>query len=221
MEIETYVISKIKEQAVVPLFFHSDAMTCVNITKALYEAGIRLIEFTNRGAEALHNFKTLIAERDASMPGLLLGAGTIKTDNAANDFIDAGADFLVSPVFDSSVCDTAYMQKILWIPGCMTPTEIHAAEQAGCKLVKLFPGQLLQPAFVSAVKELFPGMLFMPTGGVEATEANLKTWFDAGVCAVGMGSKLISNEILASDDTKLLKEKTTALLKLLTAIKKQ
>jgi 2-dehydro-3-deoxyphosphogluconate aldolase/(4S)-4-hydroxy-2-oxoglutarate aldolase len=221
MKTEAYVISKIKEQAVVPLFYHNDAMTCVNITKALYEAGIRLIEFTNRGTEALQNFKTLISERNANMPGLLLGAGTIKTDNAANDFIEAGADFLVSPVFDNSVCDTAYMQKILWIPGCMTPTEIHIAEQAGCKLVKLFPGHLLQPAFVSAVKELFPGMSFMPTGGVEATETNLKAWFDAGVCAVGMGSKLISNEILSSNNTKLLKEKATALLNLMEGIKKQ
>lgn len=221
METEEYVISKIKEQAVVPLFYHSDVAICVNITKALYEAGIRLIEFTNRGKEALHNFKTLIAERNANMPGLLLGAGTIKTDNAANGFIEAGADFLISPVFDSSVCDTAYMQKVLWIPGCMTPTEIHEAEQAGCKLVKLFPGQLLQPSFVSAVKEVFPNMLFMPTSGVEPTETNLKAWFDAGVCAVGIGSKLISNEILSSNNTARLKEKTTALLKLLSEIKKQ
>ena len=158
METEQFVINKIQEQCVVPLFYHDDAATCIAITKTLYNAGLRLIEFTNRGAAALNNFKALIAERNANMPGLLLGAGTIKTDNAANDFIEAGADFLVSPVFDSSVCDTAYMQKILWIPSCMTPTEIHAAEQAGCKLVKLFPGNLLQPGFVSAVKELFPGM---------------------------------------------------------------
>jgi len=221
METEQFVIQKIQEQRVMPLFYHDSRATCIAITKTLYDAGIRLIEFTNRGAAALNNFKALIAERNTNMPGLLLGAGTIKTDNAANEFIDAGADFLVSPVFDSSVCDTAYMQKILWIPGCMTPTEIHVAEQAGCKLVKLFPGNLLQPSFVSAVKELFPNMLFMPTGGVEANETNLKAWFSAGVCAVGMGGKLISNEILAAKDTALLQEKTTALLKLAGAIKKQ
>jgi 2-dehydro-3-deoxyphosphogluconate aldolase/(4S)-4-hydroxy-2-oxoglutarate aldolase len=220
MQTEQFVIDKIKEQCVVPLFYHDDAATCIAITKTLYNVGIRLIEFTNRGAAALHNFKALIAERNANMPGLLVGAGTIKTDNAANDFIEAGADFLVSPVFDSSVCDTAYMQKILWIPGCMTPTEIHVAEQAGCKLIKLFPGNLLQPGFVSAVKELFPGMLFMPTGAVEANETNLESWFDAGVCAVGIGSKLISNEILASKNTAVLHEKTTALLKLIAAVKK-
>lgn len=219
MQTEQYVTSKIKDQGLIPLFYHEDKTTCIAVTKTMYDAGIRIVEFTNRGENALQNFEALINARNNTMPGLLLGAGTIKTDDDALAFIEAGADFLVSPIFDSSVCDTAYMHKILWIPGCMTPTEIHVASQAGCKLIKLFPGQVLQPAYVSAIAALFPGMLFMPTGGVDPNETNLKAWFTSGVCAVGMGSKLITKEILNNLDTTTLFEKTTALLSIIKQVK--
>ena len=130
------------------------------------------------------------------MPGLYVGAGTIKDETSANAFIDAGADFIISQALAEDVYDVAYSNKILWIPGCMTPTEILKAEQFGLSLVKLFPGNILGPGFVQAVKELFPGMNFMPTGGVETKTENLQAWFGAGVCAVGMGSKLISKDDL-------------------------
>ena len=134
------IIHQVKQQGVLPLFYHPDTQVCLDTVAALYAAGIRVIEFTNRGAEAFTNFKALHAARLKAMPDLLLAVGTIRTAEQATRFIEAEADFLISPVFDADVADEAYLAKKLWIPGCMTPTEIHVAENAGCKIVKLFPG---------------------------------------------------------------------------------
>jgi len=218
MEREDILIQQIQKLRILPLFYHADKTTCVETAKALYAGGVRAIEFTNRGENAFVNFKALVAEKKNSMPELLLGIGTIKTADAANNFIEAGADFLISPVFDATVADAAYMNKILWIPGCMTPTEIHVAQNAGCKMVKLFPGNVLQPGFVSAVKELFPDMLFVATGGVEPTKENLSAWFKSGVAAVGMGSKLITKELLEEKNYNGLTQQTKQLLDLMQAI---
>jgi 2-dehydro-3-deoxyphosphogluconate aldolase / (4S)-4-hydroxy-2-oxoglutarate aldolase len=215
------IISKIKAQGLLPLFYNDDASVCVSIVEALYAGGSRIIEFTNRGSAALDNFKKLIAARNEQMKDLLLGIGTIRNGNDAKQFIDAGADFLVSPVYDADVADTAYINKILWIPGCMTPTEIHGAEKAGCQLIKLFPGNALQPAFVSAVKELFPLVDMMPTGGVEVNKENLTQWFDAGVCAVGMGSKLVSRDIVAAKNYEKITTLTKDALKIIAGIKQK
>jgi 2-dehydro-3-deoxyphosphogluconate aldolase / (4S)-4-hydroxy-2-oxoglutarate aldolase len=217
MEKQQLVIEQIKGKGIVPLFYHDDAGTCVSVAAALYDAGIRCIEFTNRGSNALHNFKKMVAERNSSMPDLLLGIGTISTDEQARSFIEAGADFLVSPFFDKNVCDAAFTNNILWIPGCMTPKEIHIARQAGCSLIKLFPGNVLGPGYMDAVKPLFPGIGFMVTGGVDATEESLQAWFKSGVAAVGIGGKLISAGILLQKDYQALKDKTKILI---TAIEK-
>lgn len=211
-------ISLIKAQKILPLFYHDESTVCIAICKALYEAGIRCIEFTNRGDNAMQNFTTLVKEKDSSMPELLLGIGTVKSAEDAAAFINAGADFLVSPVFDSGVCDAAYMNKILWIPGCMTPTEIHAAEQAGCTLVKLFPGNTLGPGFAEAVKPLFSNLDFIVTGGVDTTKENLIAWFKSGVAGVGMGSKLITKDILQNKDYEQLKVKTREVIAVIGSI---
>ncbi|MGZ8516942.1 MAG: bifunctional 4-hydroxy-2-oxoglutarate aldolase/2-dehydro-3-deoxy-phosphogluconate aldolase [Chitinophagaceae bacterium] len=220
MEREQRIILQLKQQGVLPLFYHSDQKTCLDVTKALYDAGIRVIEFTNRGEAALENFKALVAARNESMKDLLLATGTIRTAEQATKFIEAGADFLVSPVFDPAVCDIAYMNKVLWIPGCMTPTEIHIAENAGCRLVKLFPGNVVGPSFVAGIKELFPAMEFMPTGGVEVNKENISEWFNAGVCAVGLGSKLISKTILQNKDYTAITKLAKDVLIIIAAIKK-
>ncbi len=196
MERNELLIAEIKRVGILPLYYHDDMVVCVNIAKALYKAGIRSIEFTNRGKQALKNFEFLVAERNSNMPELKLGVGTIKSGAEVNIFTNAGADFLVSPFFDVDISDAAYLNKMLWIPGCMTPKEIHTAHQAGYELIKLFPGDVLGADYVKAILPLFPGLSFMVTGGVDATEKNLKTWFNAGVAAVGMGSKLITADIV-------------------------
>lgn len=219
MSTQQLIIDQLKQQKLLPLFYHDDAAVCISITKTLYAAGIRAIEFTNRGKSALVNFKAIVAERNSSMKDLLLATGTIRTAEQANQFINAGADFLISPVFDNTVCDAAYLHKILWIPGCMTPTEIHTAEGAGCRLVKLFPCNVLGPAFVSGIKELFPEVDFMPTGGVESDKKNLQAWFDAGACAVGMGSKLIRKKSVETKDYATIETETKELLATIASLK--
>lgn len=220
MEREQTVINTIKDQSFLPLFYHDDPIVCTDILKTLYDCGVKCVEFTNRGNQALVNFKALIKERDAFMPGLLLGIGTIKTTDDATKFIEAGADFLVSPIFDSGVCDVAYMNKVMWIPGCMTPTEIHVAEQAGCRLIKLFPGNVLGPGYVEAIMPLFKGLDFVVTGGVDNTEESMRAWFNSGVVAVGMGSKLISKTLLQNKAFDDLKKSTAVLMNIIAELKK-
>lgn len=219
MEYQEQIIEAVKQQGILPLFYNADPEVCLNITGSLYEAGIRVIEFTNRGPQALANFTLLVKTRDEKWPGLLLAIGTIRSAEQAVKFIEAGADFLISPVFDADVCDVAYLHKKLWIPGCMTPTEVHVAENAGCRLVKLFPGNTLGPEFVGAIRELFPEMLFMPTGGVEVSRENIGSWFNAGVCAVGLGSKLISKKVLESQSYDVLKAETIKALEIASAVR--
>ena len=190
------ILESITTQGMLPLFFHADAETSLQATRALYKAGIRVFEYTNRGPAALENFKLLVKARQQEMPDLFLGIGTIKTTVEAASFINAGADFLIAPIVNPEVAQLAEKHDLLWCPGCMTPTEISVAQKHGAKLIKLFPANILGPGFLSAIKEVFPGQLFMPTGGVEMNADNVGAWFKAGVCAVGMGSKLVTREIL-------------------------
>jgi len=196
MKIKKAVLNSILTQGMLPLFFYEYSEVSLEVLRALYKAGIRVVEYTNRGKEALENFKVMKKAIKKEMPDLLLGIGTIKNVSDAEAFIDAGADFIVAPIMNPEVAKTCNKHKMLWIPGCMTPTEIYMAQKNGADLIKLFPANVLGPGFVSSIKDLFPGQLFMPTGGVELNAKNIKGWFDAGVCAVGMGSKLISKEVM-------------------------
>ena len=200
MDKRTQIISVIKDQGLVPLYFHASAEVSTEVLRALFNGGCRVIEYTNRGTEALKNFAQLRKICDKELPGIYLGAGTIKDESSANAFINAGADFLISPGLAEDVFDATYSDKILWIPGCMTVTEIMKAEQFGIELIKLFPGSILGPTYVQAIKEIFPNLSFIPTGGVDLEKENLQAWFRTGVCAVGMGSKLISKTILEKKD---------------------
>ena len=190
------ILDAIISQGMLPLFFYPDPEVSIAVARTLYRAGIRVLEYTNRGGAALENFKALKQVQLNEMPDLHLGAGTVKSKAEAEDFIAAGADFLVSPIVNTEVAALTAQEQMLWIPGCMTPTEIFTAQTHGALLIKLFPANILGAEFLSSVKELFPGQLFMPTGGVEMEAQNIAGWFRAGVCAVGMGSKLISRQVL-------------------------
>lgn len=214
------LIRELAEVGILPLFYHDDPSVCIAVTKALYEAGVRYIEFTNRGPRALVNFKLLVNEKANSLPGLQLGVGTIKTATEARSFLEAGADFLVSPIIDEEIAIASRDAGVAWIPGCMTPTEIFNAERLGCPLVKLFPGNVLGVGFVDAIKVLFPSTRFIVTGGVDANKESIYSWLDAGVIAVGLGSKLITNEVLNKKDMDQLKERTGAVLKMIQERKK-
>jgi len=207
-------------QGILPLYFNPSEEISLEVLKAIYRAGIKAVEYTNRGEAALSNFKKMVALRDADMPGLLLGVGTIKSRQHATDYLAAGADFLVSPGFVPDVAAHCVANDIFYAPGCMTPTEIIAAENAGIGFIKLFPGNMLGPEFLSGIKDIFPKLLFMPTGGVDTTRENIEGWYKAGVCAVGMGSKLISKKLMEAKDYATIEEETRKVLDLLATIKK-
>ena len=161
----------------------------------------------------------MVQVRNAEMPGMLLGVGTIKNKKSAIDYMEAGADFLVSPGFVPEVAAYATDHDIFYAPGCMTPTEIIAAENAGIRFIKLFPGNMLGPDFLSSIKDIFPQLYFMPTGGVDTTRENIEGWFKAGVCAVGMGSKLISKKLMQNHDYLTIEIETKKVLELIKTIK--
>jgi 2-dehydro-3-deoxyphosphogluconate aldolase/(4S)-4-hydroxy-2-oxoglutarate aldolase len=209
----------ITEQGLIPLYFHPDPDTCIGVMKALYAGGVRVVEFTNRGAAAQDNFEAMLKVRDKECKDLLLGIGTIKTKKDAKAFIRSGADFIIAPGMIEEVAETVHKEEMLWIPGCMTTTEIIKAEQAGASLIKLFPGNLLGPGFMSAIRELFPDLLFMPTGGVEAEKENLSAWFRSGVSAVGMGSKLITKTVLEEKKYDELTAAASAALQLIKEVR--
>lgn len=220
MDKKSTLLQLIPAQGMLPLYFNKDTEVSVNILKALYSAGIRAVEYTNRGEAALKNFKEMRRVCDTELKDMYLGIGTIKDGAMAQTFIDAGADYLICPGLVESVGAVADKNNMLWAPGCMTPTEIIRAEQLGAKIIKLFPGNILGVAFLQAVKELFPNLLFMPTGGVDTTKENIAGWFKAGVCAVGMGSKLVSKELMESKDYATIASLTKEVLGIIQSIKK-
>jgi len=209
----------IVRQGVLPLYFHPDENVSIAVLKTLYGAGIRAVEYTNRGEAALRNFTKLRETRDRELEGLSLGIGTIKNQAAARNYLDAGADFMVCPGLTEEVAEVADRSKVLWIPGCMTPSEIIRAENLGARLVKLFPGNILGPGFVSAIRELFPGLSLMPTGGVDLDRENIAGWFRAGVSAVGMGSKLISKALMEQENYARIGELTVEVLEIIRSLR--
>lgn len=209
------VLDSILKQGMLPLFFYEDAGVSVQIVRTLYKAGVRVMKYTNRAKEAFENFRILKAAQESEMPDLFLGIGTVKTVEDATRYINAGADFIIAPTINPDIADMVNAQKGLYIPGCMTPTEIHLAQQHQAALIKVFPANVLGPGFVAAVSDVFRGQLFMPTGGVELNQDNINAWFKAGVCAVGMGSKLITREILKNKQYDQLYTNTINALELI------
>jgi 2-dehydro-3-deoxyphosphogluconate aldolase/(4S)-4-hydroxy-2-oxoglutarate aldolase len=193
-----------------PLFYHDDPAKCINIVNVLYNSGIKCIEFTNRGKNALNNFKEIVQHRNTHWKDLLVGIGTIQEPKSAEQFINAEADFLISPFIDKSISDVAYLNKTLWMPGCMTPTEIHVAEDLGWNLVKLFPGNVLGTGFVQSIKPVFPTIDFVVTGGVNLL--NMQDWYLAGASVVGMGSSLITAKDMDSDNYSDIAMKTISIV---------
>ncbi len=214
------VTDAIIQQGMLPLYFNADETVSVEVLRSLYKAGVKAVEYTNRGEAALKNFTKMVEVRNAEMPGILLGVGTIKNVQQTKDYLAAGADFLVSPGFVKEVADYAIANNVFYAPGCMTPSEIIAAENSGIGFIKLFPGNMLGPEFLSGIKDIFPKLLFMPTGGVDTTKENIEGWFKAGVCAVGMGSKLVSKKLMEEKDYTTIEKMTKEVLDLIGTIKK-
>ena len=189
----------------VPLFYHPDIELGKEVLKACYEGGARLLEFTNRGDFAHQVFSELNSYAIKELPEMILGVGSVTDPGTASLYMQLGANFIVTPLLREDIALVCNRKKVMFSPGCGTLTEIARAEELGCEMVKLFPGGTYGPGFVKAIKGPCPWTNIMPTGGVSPDEANLKSWFDAGVTCVGMGSKMITKQFLADKDFSGLK----------------
>ena len=214
------VASVMKETGMVPLFFSNELELSKQVLKACYDGGARLMEFTARGDFAHEVFGELTKYAIKELPGMIMGVGSVTDGAAASLYMALGANFIVTPVLREDIAIACNRRKVLWSPGCGSLTEIARAEELGCEIVKLFPGDLYGPKFVKGIKGPQPWTSIMPTGGVSPTEENLKGWFDAGVTCVGMGSQLISKDILASKDFGRLENMVRDTLSLIKSLRK-
>jgi 2-dehydro-3-deoxyphosphogluconate aldolase/(4S)-4-hydroxy-2-oxoglutarate aldolase len=214
------VYQAVFDAGLVPLFYHAQAETAFQVAAALAQGGSRLLEFTNRGDFAIEVFSALIRRCAAELPELIVGVGTVEDAATAALYIAHGANFVVAPTFSEEVARLCNRRKIPYIPGCQTVNEIARAEEWGVELVKLFPADGIRgPEFVKAVLGPRPWTRIMPTGGVSADEANLRTWFAAGVSAVGIGGNLIRADWVKAGDYAAITAQTEALLGLIRGIR--
>ena len=204
----------------IPLFFNNDIVLSKKVLKACYEGGARLMEFTARGDFAHEVFGELTKYAIAKLPGMIMGVGSVTDGAAASLYMSLGANFVVTPVLREDIAIACNRKKILWSPGCGSLTEIARAEELGCEIVKLFPGDLYGPKFVKGIKGPQPWTSIMPTGGVSPNRENLSGWFNAGVTCVGMGSQLISKDIIANEDYVKLEQDVKDALALIKDIRK-
>ena len=214
------VLTEIYKSSMIPLFFNDDVEISKKIVHACYQGGARLLEFTHRGDFAHEVFRELISFANHSLPGMILGVGSVSDAASASYYLMNGANFIVTPVYREDIAILCNRRKILWSPGCGSLTEIAKAEEMGADLVKLFPGNIYGPEFVKAVKGPQPWTHIMPTGGVTTEETNLKSWFDAGVSCVGLGSKLITKEIIDNQAYKELAKRVEKTLQLIQRLKR-
>jgi 2-dehydro-3-deoxyphosphogluconate aldolase/(4S)-4-hydroxy-2-oxoglutarate aldolase len=214
------VAQQMKDNGMVPLFFHSDIEISKKVLQACYDGGSRLMEFTSRGDFAHEVFGTLNKYALAELPGMMLGVGSITDAASASLYMSLGANFIVTPVFREDIAIACNRRKVLWSPGCGTLSEIARAEELGCEIVKLFPADIYGPEFIKAIKGPCPWTNIMPTGGVYPTVESLSSWLNAGATCVGLGSQLISKDILDKNDFDGLKNKVSQVLDIIKNIRK-
>jgi len=195
------VLTALMDQGVIPVFYHPDVEVCKSVIQACADGGAPCIEFTNRGDFASHVFYEVTRYFAEADPRVIMGVGSIVDAPTAGIYIANGAKFVVGPILNADVAKVCNRRKIPYSPGCGSASEISYAEELGCEIVKVFPGSSVGgPDFVKAVLGPMPWTRIMPTGGVDPDEASVKKWFGAGIVAAGMGSKLITPEMLDAKD---------------------
>ncbi|MBN1788254.1 MAG: bifunctional 4-hydroxy-2-oxoglutarate aldolase/2-dehydro-3-deoxy-phosphogluconate aldolase [Sedimentisphaerales bacterium] len=214
------VLTAMKRTGLIPVFYNNDFEIAKNVVSACVDGGAACVEFTNRGDRAVNVFTKLAEYRDAQKPEMILGVGSVCDAPAAAMYISAGADFVVSPMLDEETAKICNRRKIPYSPGCGSVTEIHQAHILGVEIVKIFPGaQVGGPTFAKAVKGPCPWTDIMPTGGVSPTKESLTEWFGAGIACAGMGSKLITKELVAAKDWAGITKKVSQTIELIKQIR--
>ncbi len=213
------VLATMKETGMVPVFYHADVETAKNVLKACYDGGVRAFEFTNRGDFAQEVFKELVKYANRELPDMILGIGSVVDPGTAALYLQLGANFVVGPIYNPAVAPVCNRRLVPYCPGCATPSEVSAAQEAGCDVCKVFPGDVLGPAFVKNLRGPMPWSQIMVTGGVKPERANLEAWFKAGVTCVGMGSNLFPKDVLAAGEWSKITELCQAVLQIIQEVR--
>lgn len=214
------VYRKIAQTGVVPVFYNKNVDTAKHVVKACYDGGIRAFEFTNRGDMAHEVFAELSCYVSEVCPELTLGAGSVIDAPTASFYMQLGADFIVGPLFNPEVARVCNRRCVSYVPGCGSVSEVGFAQEAGCRITKVFPGDVLTPKFVKGLLAPMPWSRIMVTGGVAPTEENLRGWFEAGAFCVGMGSKLFPKDKVISADWEYITEKCREVIAIIESIRK-
>jgi len=209
------VIIKMRESGIIPIFYHKDPEICRKVIKACSDGGVKVFEFTNRGDFAHELFSDLNKWAEKEVPQIVMGVGSVVDPGTASLYIQLGANFIVSPVMNPEMAKICNRRKILWSPGCGSMSEISNAEELGADIIKIFPGSSVGgPDFVKAIKGPCPWTSIMPTGGVEPTVENLREWFEAGAVCVGIGSNLITKDLVQKNDWEGLVRRVSGAVKI-------
>jgi 2-dehydro-3-deoxyphosphogluconate aldolase/(4S)-4-hydroxy-2-oxoglutarate aldolase len=210
------VLNAIYEIGLVPVFYNQDLATAKSIVKACLEGGARVVEFTNRGERAFQVFSELVSHCDRELPQAIMGVGSVLDPGTASLYINCGANFVVGPVLNREVAKVCNRRKISYSPGCGSASEVSDAEELGVEIVKVFPGgQVGGPAFVKALMGPMPWTRIMPTGGVSPTRESISQWIEAGAACLGIGSKLISKDLVDKGDWGAIRERVAQCLQYL------
>lgn len=214
------VLTKMEQLGLVPVFYHPDGETARQIVAACHAGGALCVEMTNRGDHAIDVFKELELYCRTSLPEVILGVGSVVDAPTAALYIAHGANFVVGPVLDEEAALVCNKRKVAYMPGCGSASEIHRAEALGVEICKIFPGaQVGGPDFIKAVKGPCPWTSIMPTGGVSPTVESLTAWFGAGASCAGIGSKLITKEIVRDKNFQALTAKVREVLQIITDVR--
>ncbi|MES1192077.1 MAG: bifunctional 4-hydroxy-2-oxoglutarate aldolase/2-dehydro-3-deoxy-phosphogluconate aldolase [Steroidobacter sp.] len=214
------VLSAMMEQGVIPVFYHADVEVCTKVIQACGNGGAKCIEFTNRGDFASHVFYEVTRHFSKADPSIIMGVGSIVDAPTAGIYIANGAKFVVGPLLNADVAKVCNRRCIPYSPGCGSATEIGDAQELGCEIVKVFPGSSVGgPEFVKNVLGPMPWTRIMPTGGVEPDEESLRKWFGAGIVACGIGSNLITKELLQAKNYDGIEKRVRETVQLIRKIK--
>jgi 2-dehydro-3-deoxyphosphogluconate aldolase / (4S)-4-hydroxy-2-oxoglutarate aldolase len=215
------VAQAMTETGFLPLFHFNDAEAVKSVVKACYEGGARVFEMTNRGDFAHEIFAEVVKYASKEFPDMIIGVGSIIDAPTAALYMQLGANFIVCPIFNPEIAYVCNRRKVLWVAGCGTLSEISKAEELGAEIVKLFPAnQTTGPEFVKAIKGPMPWTSILPTGGIEPTEASIKPWIKAGAVCLGLGSNLITKEIVATKNFDKLKNDVANVLAIIKECRK-
>jgi 2-dehydro-3-deoxyphosphogluconate aldolase/(4S)-4-hydroxy-2-oxoglutarate aldolase len=216
------VLAAMMKQGVIPVFYHPDPEVCLQVIQACANAGAPCIEFTNRGDFASHVFLDVARHFAKADPSVIMGVGSVVDAPTAGIYIANGARFVVGPILNADVARVCNRRMIPYSPGCGSASEISYAQELGCEIVKVFPGESVGgPTFVKNVLGPMPWTRIMPTGGVDPDEKSLREWFGAGIVAAGMGSKLITNDLLKAGDWKGIEDRVRKTVDLISSIRSE